>query len=84
MDNIEHIIDLNTENRLVEITILIKIWKPHDILIYGKLTVIKGLFISKFTHTCTMLSLPNLTNITFERVETERMDFLWEGNPPKY
>ena len=61
---------------------MIKIWQARKLSPYGKVTVIKSLFLLKITHL--LLSLPSPNKALFKEINTLFKDFLWNNKPPKF
>ena len=57
-------------------------WHSRILPPYGKITIIKSLLMSKFTHM--LLSLPSPNDDLVEELNALFRDFLWAGKPPKY
>ena len=77
--NIEYMTNLKIEKKLVDVRKLIQIWKPGALTIFGKLTLMRSVFISKFTHIMLFLPIPEY----IISKHTALVDFLWDGKPPK-
>ena len=75
-------INKNNEKKISDIKKLIKLWQARKLSPYGKVTVIKSLFLSKITHL--LLSLPSPKKILFEEINTLFKKFLWNNKPPKF
>ena len=56
VDDMGEITTLNVEKKITDIKKLIRLWQARKLSPYGKVTVIKSLFLSKITHL--LLSLP--------------------------
>ena len=78
----DHITEINLESRMKEITSLINIWTPRNLTLFGKITIIKSLLISKVTHI--LLSLPNPKTQTLYEIDCLFKTFLWKNKRPKY
>ena len=68
IDDFNNITDRNINNKIREIQKLVYIWSSRNLTPYGKITIIKGLLISKITHIL-LLSLPSPSQKTFEELE---------------
>ena len=66
----------NFNEKLDSIKKLINIWSSRDLSIYGKVTVIKSLIISKFVYIVSLLPTPK--NI-IEELNQLWFKFLWKG-----
>ena len=58
--NIDEIPRLNYDSKLLEVKKLIKHWEKRNISVLGKITVVKSILLSKFTHL--FISLPKPSN----------------------
>ena len=61
---------------------MINLWRARNLTPYGKIIVIKSLFISKITHILLSLPSPNIETLT--TLDTIFKDFLWDGKIPKF
>ena len=75
------ITNINIEKKINDIKNLIKLWQARKLSPYGKVTVIKSLFLSKITHL--LLSLPSPTQTLFKEIDTLFKNFIWNNKPPK-
>ena len=57
LENMENITKINIYRKLGDVKKLIRIWHARNLTAYGKITIIKSLLMSKFTHM--LLSLPS-------------------------
>ena len=83
--NIEYmnnITSINIYRKMGEVKKLIRIWQARNLSPYGKITIIKSLLMSKFTHM--LLSLPSPSTEIIKELEQLFADFLWSGKPPKF
>ena len=80
--DLDKITCLNIEPKLLEIEVLIRMWRTRNLTLIGKITLIKSLFISKFIHI--LLSLPSPSEILFNKIESLFENFLWNGKTPKF
>ena len=78
----DHITEINLESRIKEIRSLINIWTLRNLTLFGKLTIIKCLLISKITHI--LLSLPNPKTQTLHEIDCIFKNYLWKNKRPKY
>ena len=81
-NNMGEITTTNIEKKIIDIKKLIKLWQARKLSPYGKVTVIKSLFLSKITHL--LLSLPSPKKILFEEINLIFKTFLWNNKPPKF
>ena len=65
---------LNVEKKINDIKKSIKLWQARKLSPYGKVTVIKSLFLSKITHL--LLSLPSPQKTLFGEINTLFKKFL--------
>ena len=82
IDNINNITDNNIDQKIGEIKKLICLWNTRNLTPYGKITIVKSLFISKITHI--LLSLPSPTFDTFNKLEELFKKIIWQGKGPKF
>ena len=68
------ITNLNIRSKIGDINNLISIWSPRFPTPIGKITIIKGLLLSKKTH---VLSLPTPTKSLMKEIDRMFKDFLW-------
>ena len=73
---------LNIEKKINDIKNLIRLWQARKLSPYGKVTVIKSLFLSKITHL--LLTLPSPDQSLFNELDTLFNSFLWNNKPPKF
>ena len=73
---------LNIEKKINDIKKLIRLWQARKMSPYGKVMIIKSLFLSKITHL--LLSLPSPNKILFKQIDTLFKNFLWNNKPPKF
>ena len=71
---------LNIEIEINDIKKLTKLWQARNLSPYGKVMVIKSLFLSKITHLLLYLPSPN----KFSEINTIFKNFLWNNKPPKF
>ena len=82
MNKLNEITVLNIQRKLGEIQQLIRIWSTRNLTLYGKVTIIKSLLISKITHM--LLSLPSPSPSCFNELNNAFSKNLWCGKPPKW
>ena len=80
--SMSEITKLNIYRKIGEVKKLISTWQARNLTPYGKVSIIKSLLMSKFTHI--LLSLPSPTEELFEELNTLFKGFLWSGKSPKY
>ena len=66
--NLESIIELNYESKIIEIEKLMKIWSIRKLTILGRITVLKSLVIPKLTHL--FIALPNPSQTLLKYLNT--------------
>ena len=76
------ITSLNMESKINDIKKMIRLWQARKLSPYGKVTVIKSLFLSKITHL--LLSLPSPNQKLFNEIDKLFSNFLWSNKPPKF
>ena len=82
INDMENITKLNIYKKLGEVKKLIRIWHSRNLTPYGKVTIIKSLLLSKFTHI--LLSLPSPNTDLFKELDKLFSDFLWSNKHPKF
>ena len=73
--------DYNIEDILHKVNSLINIWSKRKLTLPGKITVIKSLILSKFTHL--FLALPNPPGDFLKILERKMYKFLWSNGPDR-
>ena len=73
--------EVNFESKLKEIDKLLSCWFHRTLTVYGKITVIKTLALSKLSHLA--LVLPNLNKNQLNAIEASFFRFLWGNKPDK-
>ena len=73
VDNLENISDFNIEVKIKEIQKHICIWSARNLTLYGEISIIKSLHISKITHA--LLSLPTLSSNIITELENMFREF---------
>ena len=76
------ITELNINRKMGEIRKLIRIWSMRNLTPYGKVSIIKSLFMSKITHM--LLSLPSPNATCLKELNDTFAKFLWSGKPSKW
>lgn len=79
--NVFDIWDLNTNEVLNKIENLVAHWSKRKITLPGRITVIKSLMLSKFTHL--FLALPNPPGDFIRKLERILYKFLWNSGPDR-
>ena len=82
IEEMQDITKLNIYRKVGEVKKLISTWHSRNLTPYGKITIIKSLLMSKFTHM--LLSLPSPSEDLVEELNALFKGFLWAGKPPKY
>ena len=73
--------DCNFDNKINEIRSLFNCWLNRTLTIYGKITVVKTLALSKLSHL--PLVLPNLGDQKLKVIENLILNFIWDNKPAK-
>jgi hypothetical protein len=73
--------DLNYESSLKEITRCASIWSKRKLTIFGKITVVKSIFLGKLNHLLMVLPNPNPTLL--KTIESYFYKFIWDNKPDK-
>ena len=73
--------DINSQDTLAKIEKLIKIWSQRKLTLPGRITVIKSIALSKFTHL--FISLPNPPDELLKRLDKIFYKFLWNSGPDR-
>ena len=71
----------NIYQKVGEVKKLIRVWQTRNLTPYGKITIIKSLLMSKFTHM--LLSLPSPNAELFKELDLLFANFIWSGKPAK-
>ena len=79
--NTSNIVQLNFENKLLEVNKILKTWNKRFLTPFGKITVIKTLALSKLTYL--FMNLPDPDKKFISELETMLYKFLWDGKPNK-
>ena len=82
LDDMLNITELNRKKKISDIKKLIKIWTPRNLTVIGKITIVKSLFVSKFTHI--LLALPNPSEAIFREIDEIFAKFIWQNIPSKF
>ena len=82
INDMGEIASTNIEKKIIDIKKLIRLWQARKLSPYGKVTVIKSLFLSGITHL--LLSLPSPKRSLFEEINSIFKKFLWNNKPPKF
>lgn len=75
--NLQKILDLNFEDKLLEIEKLVKIWSRRPLSVPGRITVVKTIMLSKLTHLLT--SLPRPGRAYLKKLEKILFKYIWNG-----
>ena len=73
--------ECNYTDKLEEIRKLLNCWTNRIMTVYGKITIIKSLALSKLSHLA--IVLPNLNVQKVKELETLFFKFIWNGKPDK-
>ena len=73
--------DINSQDTLAKIEKIIKIWSQRKLTLPGRITVIKSIALSKFTHL--FISLPNPPDELLKRLDKIFYKFLWNSGPDR-
>ena len=73
--------DHNLEDTMHKVNSLINLWSKRRLTLPGKITVIKSLILSKFTHL--FLALPNPPGEFQKLLERKLYKFLWNNGPDR-
>ena len=76
-----HKTEMNLESRMKEIRSLINIWTPRILTLFGRITIITSVLISKITHI--LLSLPNPKTQTLHEIDCIIKYFFMGKQTPK-
>ena len=79
-NNLEYM-DKNFEKKLEAINKMLNCWINRTLTVYGKITVIKTMALSKLSHL--VLVLPELDKTKFKRLENLFFRFIWGDKPDK-
>ena len=79
-NNLENM-EINFEQKVDEIKKLLNCWVHRTLTVYGKITIIKTLALSKLSHLA--LVLPNLDKKQIKLLENLFFSFLWGNKPDK-
>ena len=78
--NLSEMPDLNYENAIMKAKQIINSWRYRYLTPLGKITIIKTLILSKFTHL--FMTLPTPVDV-LNRINGLLFSFLWDGKPDK-
>ena len=79
-NNLEHM-DKNFDKKLEDINKMLNCWINRTLTVYGKITVIKTMALSKLSHL--VLVLPEIDKSKFKRLENLFFKFIWGDKPDK-
>ena len=71
----------NLDVTMHKVNSLINVWSKRRLTLPGKITVIKSLILSKFTHL--FLVLPNPPGVFIKLLERQLYKFLWSNGPDR-
>ena len=78
----KNITKTNIFQKMGEVKKLIRVWQSRNLTPYGKITIIKSLLMSKFTHM--VLSLPSPSSELFKELDLLFANYIWSGKPAKF
>ena len=67
-------------NHIVKIQNILKLWKPRNLTIEGRIFIFKSLAISKLIHLTLVTDIPTSTINLLTKIQ---MEFIWKGKNPK-
>ena len=67
-------------NHIVKVQIVLKLWKLRNLMIEGRIVVLKLLTISKLIYFTLVTEIPITTINLLTKIQ---MQFIWKGNDPK-
>ena len=79
--NLNSIVDINYEGKLLEIKRILNIWSRRYLTPYGKIMVIKSFAVSKIVYLLINIPDPRLDFV--KELDKMFFDFLWENKPSK-
>ena len=79
--NLKDMVDLNYNDKLLEIRKLLLNWSKRLLTPLGRITVIKSLALSKINHL--ILALPNPSTKIFDELQKMFYGYLWKKGPDK-
>jgi hypothetical protein len=79
--NLEQIIELNYDSKIIEIQKLMKVWSIRILTVLGRITVLKSLILPKLVHLLT--ALPNPSEKLLKHINTLFFKFIWHNNHEK-
>ena len=80
-NKLEKMYDLNYEEGIKNIKKVINSWRYRHLTVYGKITIIKSLALSKLTHLS--IVLPQLGQEALNELEHAFLDFIWNSKGDK-
>ena len=78
-ENQEKVIELNLEERINKLSTILNIWRPRNLSLKGKITIIKTLAIQQIQFLFNMIYIPD--NVV-KKIEEFVYNFLWNSKPP--
>ena len=79
--NLENIVELNYETKLLDMKKTIKLWSIRKLTAMGRITVLKTIIIPKLTYL--FISLPNPSNKLLNCINDTLFKFIWQNKPDK-
>jgi hypothetical protein len=79
--NLSHITQDNLSKQIQDIQRLLLFWQKQKLTVFGKITIIKTIVLSKLTHYFT--SLPNPNEEFINQLQNMLFKFLWDNKPDK-
>ena len=79
--NLENIVELNYETKLLDIKKSIKLWSIRKLTALGRITVLKTIIIPKLTYL--LISLPNPSNKLLKSINDTSFKFIWQNKLDK-
>ena len=71
---------LNWENKLSNLEMLLNKWKARNLTLFGKVTILKSLALSKLTYNASIIDVPeDIVN----KINKLTYDFIWNGKREK-
>ena len=80
-NKLENMFELNFEEGIKNIKKVLNSWRYRYLTVYGKITIIKSLALSKLTHLS--IVLPQMEQESLNEIEKMFIDFIWNGKGDK-
>ena len=80
-NDLTDIVKINTQDKLVEVKQLFKIWSKRQLTPLGRIAVLKSLILSKLVHL--WIFLPNPPDHEIDKIQKLVYDFVWENKRDK-